>query len=146
MRGKFQLFILVGQAATLITTAECFVPLLTIKIAPTRGEHGTLIIIAVILATGIATWWVFRKLQADYTRREVRAVATTFAILAPVSLAIAMPLSLIPAGYAEILLGSRFFLIGAFVGIVLITTSLDFLLCLLTLWMTRHIIKLESTH
>jgi hypothetical protein len=146
MRGNFHLLIVVGKAAAMITTAECFVSLLATKIAPTRGEQGTLVIIALVIATWIATWWIFRELQADYTRREARALATTFAILAPLSLGIAMPLSLMPAGYAEILLGSRFFLIGAFVGIVVVSTTLDFLLCLLTLRMTRHIVKLESTH
>jgi len=146
MRGKLQLFLIVGKAA-LIVTAGCFVvPLLTPKSALTGIEQGALILTALVLTTGVATWWIFRKLQTDYTRREARAVATTFAILAPASLAIAFPLSLLPAGYAEILLGSRFLLLGAFVGIVAITTSLNFLLCLFTLWMTHHIIKLESTH
>jgi small-conductance mechanosensitive channel len=145
MRDKFRLFIVVGKAA-LITTAGCLVPLLTLKLALTRSEQGTLTLIAIILATGIATWWIFRKLQTGYTRREARAMATTFAILAPVSLAIAMLLSLIPGGYAEMLLGSHFAPVGAFAGIIAMTTILDSLLCLLTLWMTRRIIKLESAH
>ncbi len=145
MRDKFRLFIVVGKAV-LITTVGCPVPLLALKLALTRGEQGTLTLIAIILATGIATWRIFRKLQTDYTRREARAVATTFAILAPVSLAIAMPLSLIPGGYAEMLLGSPFAPVGAFAGIVATTPILDFLPCLLTLWMTRRIVKLESTH
>jgi len=56
-----------------------------------------------------------------------------------------MPLSLIPGGYAEVLLGSPFGPIGTFVGAAAIAAILNFLLCLLALWMTRHIIKLEST-
>lgn len=145
MRDKFWLFIVVGKA-TLMTTAGCFAPLLALKIALTHGEQGVLTIVAVVLATGIATWWIFRRLQTHYTGREARAVATTFAILAPVSLAVAIPLSLIPGGYAELLLGSPFGPVGAFAGIVLMTTVLAFLACLLTLWMTRRVVKLESTH
>lgn len=146
MRDKFRLFIVVGKAASLITTAGCLVTLLALKLALTRSEHGTLALTAVILTSGIATWWILRKLQTDYTRRETRAVATAFAILAPVSLAIAIPLSLISGGYAEMLLGSSFAPAVAFAGIVAMTTILDFLLCQLTLWMTRRIVKLESTH
>jgi len=56
-----------------------------------------------------------------------------------------MPLSLIPGGYAEVLLGSPFGPIGAFVGTAAIAAILNFLLCLLTLRMTGHITKLEST-
>jgi len=129
MRGNFQLFITVAKAAALISIAECFGPLLAIKMALTHVQQGALTLIAIILATGIATWWMFRRLQSDYTRPEARAVSTTFAILSPVSLAVAMPLSLMPAGYAEVLFGSRFFGVGAFAGIVIVTTSLDFLLC-----------------
>ena len=143
MRDKFWLFIVVGKAA-LITTAGCFVPLVGLKIALTRNEQGILWMIAVVLSIGIATWWIFRELQAGCTRREVRAAATTFAILTPVSLGIAIVLSQFPGGYAEMFLGSSFVLVGVVVGIIAMTTILNFLQCLLTLWMTSRIIKLES--
>ena len=145
MRDTFRLFIVVLKS-TLMISAGCLVPFLPFKVAPARSEQGTLALIAIILATGIATWWIFQRLQTDYTRREARAMATTFAILAPVSLAIAMPLALISGGYGEMFLGSTFAPAGAFAGIVAVTTILDFLLCLLTLWVTRRIVRLESTH
>lgn len=144
MRDKFWLFIVVGKAA-LITTAGCFVPLLGLKVPLTRNEQGMLWMIAVVLSIGIATWWIFRELQAGYTRREARAATTTFAILTPMSLGIAILLSPFPGGYAEMFLGSSFVLVGVVVGVIAITTLLNFLLCLFTLWMTRRIIKLEST-
>ena len=120
------------------------------KIAMTPGDHQilktTMVFLMVFLPIGIAAWWLFRKLlQGRYTRREARAVATAFGVFTPVSLAIATVLSQIPGGYAAFL-GRSFILIGAFAEVVVTTTILDFPVCLLTLSMTRRIVKLESTH
>lgn len=147
MRDKFWLFIVVGKAA-LMTTLGCFAPLLGLRIAVSPGEQqilkATMVFLLVFLPAGIAAWWIFRKLQARYTRREARTVATAFGVFTPVSLLIAIPLAQIPAGYAAFL-GRPFGLIGAFAGIVVMTTTLSFLVCLFTLSMTRRIVKLEST-
>lgn len=150
MRDKFWLFIVVGKAA-LMTTLGYFglvLGVLGLKIAVTPGEQqilkATIGFLMVFLPIGIAAWWIFRKLQARYTRREARAVATAFGVFTPVSLAVATVLSQIPAGYAAFL-GRPFGLIGAFAGIVVMTTTLSFLVCLFTLSMTRRIVKLEST-
>jgi len=152
MRYKFWFFIVVGKAA-LITAIGWLVLVLGVlvgfKIVMTPGEQqilkATVVLLLVFLPTGIATWWILRKLQARYTQREARAVATAFAVFTPVSLLIAIVLSQIPGGYAAFL-GPAFGLVGAFVGIVVMTTILNFLVCLFTLSMTRRIVKLESTH
>ncbi len=148
MRDKRWLFIVVGKAA-LMTTLGYFAPVLGIlgsKIVLTHGEEEILAVPMVFLPAGIAAWWMFRKLQAFCTRREARAVAIAFAVLAPVSFGIAFLLSEISGGYADLLLGSPFGLVGAFVGIVVMATIVNFFLCLFTLRFTRHIAKLESTH
>ena len=148
MRDKFWLFIVVGKAA-LMTTLVYFALALAVlgsKIVLTHGEEEILGATMAFLPTGIAAWWMFRKLQAHCTRREARAVAIAFAVLAPVSFGIAILLSQISGGYADLLLGSPFFLVGAFVGVVVIATIVNFVLCLLTLRITRQIVKLESTH
>jgi hypothetical protein len=98
------------------------------------------------LPAGIVARWMFRRLQAHCTKREARAVAIAFTVLAPVSFGIAILLSEISGGYAELLLGSPFALVGAFAGIVAIATIVNFVLCLFTLRFTRHIVRLESTH
>jgi hypothetical protein len=151
MRDRFWLFIVVGKAA-LITILGWFGLVLGVvgsKIAMTSGEQqilkATIVLLVVFVPAGIATWWIFRKLQARYTRREARAAATAFGVFTPVSLSIATVLSQIPGGYSASL-GRAFAVIGAFVGVVVMTTILDFLVCLFTLSMTRRIVKLESTH
>jgi len=153
MSDRFWLFIIVGKAA-LITVLLWFglvlVGLLGSKIEMTSGEpqilKATVLFLLVLLPTGIATWWSFRKLQSHYPPREARAAATALAVFTPVSLLIAILLAQIPGGYADLLLGSPFGLVGAFVGVVVVTTILNLLVCLFTLSMTRRIAKLESTH
>jgi hypothetical protein len=133
-------FAIVIGKASLLTLAGYFFSLVGLKFELAPREEGILIFTATALMIAIATWWIFRALQADYTRRVARAVAITFAILSPVSLGIA----LMSAGYAELLLGSPF--IGMLMGVAVIAVLLNFLLCLLTMRMTQHIIKMESTH
>jgi len=151
MRDKFWLFIVVGEAALMTTTGYIALVLgvLGFKIVTTLGEpqilKAAIGFLLVFLPTGFATWWIFRKLQARHTRREARAVATAFGAFTPVSLGIAMVLSEITGGYAAFL-GRPFGLVGAFVGVVVMTAILNFLVCLFTLSMTRRIVKLESTH
>ena len=147
MRDKLWLFIVVGKAA-LITTLVGFALVLGVlasKIVITHGEEEILGGTLMIFPAGIAAWWMFRKLQAHCTRREARAAATAVAVFTPVSLGIAMLLSQISGGTADQVLGSPFGLIGAFAGIVVITTLVNYALSLFTLWVTRHAVKLEST-
>jgi|SRR5271169_4910 len=157
MRDKFWLFIVVGKAALITTLGWLGLVLgglvsgvLRSKIVMTPGDQqmlkATIVLLLVFLPAGIAAWWTFRKLQAHYTRREARAVATAFGVFAPVSLLIGIVLCVVPRAYAELLLGSSFAPVGAFVGVVAMTTILNFMVCLFTLSMTRRIVKLESAH
>jgi hypothetical protein len=142
MRESLWLFIVVGKAALITTLA---LALGGLEIVATHGEEQNLAATMVFLPTAIAVWWMFRALQAYCTRREARAVATTFAMFSPVSLFTAMLVGEFSGGYADQLLGSPFGLVGAYVGIVAMTTFVSFVLCLLTLRVTRRIVKLEAT-
>jgi hypothetical protein len=148
---KFWLLIVIGKAALIATVGEFALVLsvLGFKIAVTPGEQqilkATVMFLLVFLPIGIAAWWIFQKLQARYTRREARAVATAFGVFTPVSLAVATVLSQLPGGYAASL-GRSFSVVGVFVGVVVMTTLLSFLVCLFTLRMTRLIVRLESTN
>lgn len=149
MRNRLWLLIVVGKAVFMAALGEYALALgiaALSRISVTHGEETILGVTMAYLPTGIAAWWMFRKLHSYCTRREARAVAIAFAVLAPVSFGIAFVLSELSGGYAELLLGSRFALAGAFVGTVLVATLVNFALCLFTLRITRQIVKLESTN
>jgi hypothetical protein len=144
MRDNFSLFIVVGKAV-LITTLGGFAPILGL-FGPKfvrRGVRG-MVAVSMVLFLWIAARWMFGTLRAHSTIRESRAVTTTFAAFAPVSFGMAMLFGDLSGGYAA-LLGSFWGLIGAFAGVVAIAALISFVLCLLTLRITRNIVRLEST-
>jgi uncharacterized membrane protein len=94
-------------------------------------------VLMAFLPVGIAAWWMFRKLQAQYTRGESRSVATAFAGFGPFVLLVSIVFSQFPGGYAS-LLGGPFALVGVFLGIVMITTLLSFMPCMLALRWVRY--------
>jgi len=136
MHDKLCLFKLVGKAS-LIVAMGCFALVLGAKVAVTPGEQQVLGAIIAFLPGGIAAWWMFRKLRAHYTRRQSRAAAITFAVFTPVALLIGVLVAQIPGGYAEVL-GRPFGLVGAFVGIVVTITLLNFVPTVLALWISRR--------
>lgn len=147
MRRTFWLLIVIGKAA-LITTVAVFALVLgglRSGLVATPSEKEILAGVLAFLPAGVTSLWMFQALQVRLTRREARAMATSFAVLAPVWLGIAMLLGEVSGGYAEIFLGSYFALAGAFVGVVLMATVVSFMLCLLTLRITRNIVRSEST-
>ena len=147
MRDKFWLLIVAGETSFMIALAVCGIVLLGMlgsKIALTRREEEIAGVTLMILATGTAAWWMFRKLQSQCTRREARALATAVAALTPVSLGGAILFAETSGGYADLVLGSPFGLVGAVVGVIVVTNLVNFALCLFTLWMTRQIVILES--
>jgi hypothetical protein len=91
----------------------------------------------VVLPIGAATWWVFRDLQPSFTRREAKVVAIVFALFSPVSLLIAVALAQFPGGYADLLLGPPFGMLGAFVGVIVLTAFVSFLPSAFALWLSR---------
>lgn len=137
MRDKFLLFSLVGRAA-LVMTLGCFALVLGHRFAVTRGEQMILGVTMAFLPTGIAAWWIFRNLRTRCTRAEAWAVASTFAVFAPVSLLIGTLLAQIPGAYAGYL-GRPFGLLGAFVGIVVVLTLGTFVPAQVALWVAGRI-------
>ncbi|MGH9709093.1 MAG: hypothetical protein ACRD37_00915 [Candidatus Acidiferrales bacterium] len=131
----------VGIVALILTT----IGHLPTPSAPTNGQM-TAAMLAVFVPTGLATWWVFRKLQAHFCRREARSVAIAFAVFAPVSLAAAFLLYAIPASIAGLLLSGSglVFLCALFGGIAVMTAFLTFLACVFALWITRRIERAEQ--
>jgi len=142
--ARLWLFIVVSRAS-LITSTGCLVPLLTFKISMTTRALQVLALGAMMIPTGIAAFWMFRKLQLRHTAREAKAVAIAFSIFAPIGLMIAIVFAEIPGGYAELFLGSRFALVGVFASIPVITAFASYVPCLFVLWMTRHIMKSTLT-
>ena len=142
MSDTFRLFVIVGKAALIVTTG-CFALVLASMmlgfkpdIKPIEGQ--ILGVVACFIPIAVATAWIYRKLRAVYPRREARALSTAFGLFTPISLVISLVLAEITGGYAEFLAGRRFFgLIGAFMGAVLITAFLSFLVCSLVLRVTR---------
>lgn len=139
-RDNFSLMIGIG-AASLMTVAGCFaIVLMGILLWPSMGprEEEVLGVAVAFLPTGIATWWLFRRVRVRYTKQEARLVAIIFAIITPVSLVIAFACAQIPAGYVAYL-GRPLGLFGAFVTSVLIATFLGVVLCVLALGIKRGI-------
>jgi hypothetical protein len=143
MRTTFRLFVIVGTAS-LITTATYFglilalLPLLQRPSLP-RGVQVVALAVVVLTPVGVAAWWISKKLRSDYTARTARAAAIAFGVFTPVSLGVAFPLSAILGAYSEGLAGYPFFgLVGAFVGVVLVTALLSFVPCLFTIWIARR--------
>jgi len=153
MSRTLRLFIVIGQAAFLFTGA-CF--LLTIVSflllvppsarsgplppVPTVGEAITLIVV-LVGPPALGFWWIFRKLRAEYPRRQALGVAVAFAVFAPVPLVIGLVLGPIVGGYTGIFLGTESRLVafsGAVMGIVVMIALMTFVPSLLALWITRH--------
>lgn len=98
------------------------------------------IIFGLISAIGplaVADWWLFRICQVYMSRQEARAVATAFAVCAPLALLIAVPIANIPASYAAYL-GRPFGLVGALIATWAIVALFCFLCCSFVLRFMRR--------
>jgi hypothetical protein len=148
VQNKILLLAIVSRAA-LLTTGLFFGLVVAVhKIATTAIAEEVLGVTAAFIASSIAAWWAFRKLQPHYTKREARHVAVAIAVFTPVFLAVAMPLSLF-GGYAAFLgrpfgLDSYLALAGTLAAAVVITAMLSFLACLLAL-IARHAGRLDQS-
>jgi hypothetical protein len=149
MRDAFRLSVIVGKAALIVTAGFCALMLgiFSSGFNPQLKSVGVgiLVAVAVFLTIGVATGWMFRKLRTVYPRREARAVSTAFGVFTPASLVVSVVLAQIPGGYAEMLAGPHFALIGVFVGLVGVTGFLSVLLCALVLRVTQLIISVEQS-
>jgi hypothetical protein len=109
-------------------------------------EEGVIGAMLALFPTGVAAAWLYRKLQTFYPRREARAVSIAFGAFTPVSLLVALVLSPITGGYAEILVGRPFFgFLGAIMGTITGTWFLSFVVCALVLRVTRLSITVERS-
>jgi len=91
----------------------------------------------IVVPVAAGTWWVFRKLRSDSQRADALAVAICFAVLSPLSLAVAMPVAVIPGSYAGYL-GRPFGLIGAFLSVAITVWLATLLPSAFVLWVLRR--------
>jgi hypothetical protein len=127
--------------ASLIVAAGFFAPAVIeaeILVRPGVSPHVPSSAWAILPSTGLAAWWLFRKLKLLYSRAEAYSGAITFGLFAPIAALVATPFAQIPRDYAS-LLGSSFGLAGAFAGVVAITIVLTFFLTALALWVAHPI-------
>ncbi|MGA2433967.1 MAG: hypothetical protein ABSG25_01640 [Bryobacteraceae bacterium] len=138
MSDKFRLLIVVTKA-TLLVESMCIPLVLVLGRPPNPLDVPSNVRIAgrltltFLLPIGLAAWWMFRKLQARYTRREARAVAIAYGVFTPVSLGIAVLPSTMLGGCAAQLLGNAFGAIGAVAGVIVLTALISFVPCVLAL-------------
>ena len=124
MRPALRLFLVMGQAAAMVTAT--YFALILIAVWPiaahaSPGIQTTAGAVGVFAPICFAGWWIFRRLQAFYARREARAAAITFGLFTPVPLGIGLLLGPIVGGYTGIFLGTGSRLVafsGALMGIV----------------------------
>lgn len=150
MKSAFRFLVSVGKAALVFAAGYFALMLLARKLlfAPNTPTDGQIVaaIGAVFLPAGLGAWWLFLLLRTHFSRREARAVAITFVLFAPVSLAIANLLYAIPGSIAAPLLSkSRYgFLVALLVGIAVITALLASVACGLAMWITRRTERAEQ--
>lgn len=143
MRTKIDLLVDVGLA-TLVTTIGVFLPplvALLLHIDETgRTESRTTEILGALTALAgvcVAAWWMFQRLQVRYSRPEARKISIAFALSAPISLGISLPLAQLPGGYADLWLGPHFALVGAVVGTFVMATLISFGFCEFALYISK---------
>jgi hypothetical protein len=127
--------------ASLIATTAYFVPILIVlafHLALTRHAEEMLGVAMAFIPGGLAAYLLFRKLRNRYRSRAALWTSVVFLIFAPVSLLVAIVLAPFPGGYADLLLGRPFGLVGAFLGIIVMITALTFGPSMFTLWLASR--------
>jgi hypothetical protein len=119
MDAQGRLLITVVAAAllfTLLSWASVFVYAVMVH---EISQHGTMAAVAIVLFPDVmATFWIFRRLQVNYSRGDARRAATAFAASAPLTLALGYMLGGLVGGYAEATLGGHFIIPAIVVFIV----------------------------
>jgi len=140
VRATYRLFAIIGAATAAAYFGLVFasVPLLQKPGLP-RLVRVPVQAVMVLTPIGVAAWWIFKKLQPNYSARTARKGAIAFAVFTPVSWGVAFPLSTLSGAALGDRAGSHFFgLVGAFVGVVTMTALLSLVPCAFTLWIERH--------
>jgi hypothetical protein len=135
MREKSFLLAHIGTASFIETVGLFTLVLMNVhfRLASTSVSEGLVGATSVCIPCAIAVWWLFRKLQSRYSKREVKAVATAFGVFSPISLAVSLLLAQIGGSY-----------VGSVIATFVIDTLLSFAVCLFVLRMTRHIEKTQT--
>ena len=152
MRNTSRLFLIIAKGSAIATVlyfvlALALAALLQRPSVP-RFVQGVGVAVTVLLPICLAAWWIFRRLQGEYTRREARAAAITFGVFTPVPLAISVLLGPIVGGYIGIFLGTESRLVafsGAVLGIVVMIALVTFVTSLVAVWVTRHVGAVHQT-
>jgi MFS family permease len=146
MRNTSRLFLVIAMGSV-IATVQYFgfalaLAALLQKASVPRIIQGAGVAVTVLVPICLAAFWIFRKLQAEYTRREARAAAITFGVFTPLPLAVSLLLGPIVGGYTGISLGTESRMVafsGAVLGIVVMIALVTFVTSLLAVWVTRRI-------
>jgi hypothetical protein len=153
MSRTLRLFMIIGQAAILLTGAYLVLTLASILVllppramslppprVPSVGEAIALIL-DLVAPPALGFWWMFRRLRAEYPRRQALDAAVGFALFAPVALIIGTVLGPLVGGYASVFLGTKSSLVAlcsAVAGMVVVVALTTSAVTLLALWLTRH--------
>jgi hypothetical protein len=144
MRTNQRFALALGEGALLLTSLAFVLGVAAVSMfgsarppaKPSIGQIAALVVVIVVpVASG--TWWVFRKLRNGWQRADALAVALSFAVLSPLSLAVAMPVAVIPGSYAGYL-GRPFGLIGAFLSVAITVWIVTLLPSAFVLWALRR--------
>lgn len=152
MRNTSRLFLVIAMRSLIATVlyfglALALAALFQRPSVP-RIVQGIGVAVTVLVPICLGALWIFRKLQAEYTRREARAAAITFGVFTPVPLAISLLLGPIVGGYTGIFLRTESRLVafsGAVMGIVVMIALVTFVTSLLAVWITRHVGAVHQT-
>jgi len=132
---------LVGEASLLAVTAYFVLALAGAenlqKSDVPRSLQAVAVLLTVLLPVCAAGWLLFRRLDRQYEKGNAKAIAITFCVFTPLSLSIAILLASITGGYLGFL-GRPFGLVGAFAGMVVITTLSSFMACMIAVWIIRR--------
>jgi hypothetical protein len=127
--------------ASLVATSGNFAPVLIVlalHLSLTRHGEEVLGVVMAFVPSGLAAYLLFHRLRNRYSSRPALWTSIVFVIFAPVSLLVAIVLAPFPGGYADLVLGSPFGLVGAFLGIIVMVTALTFGPSLFTLWLSSR--------
>jgi hypothetical protein len=146
--GARRLFVVVLQAVLIFAGAVGLLLLCTYRRigGPDATNVGTFVNLAVVivLPAGAAAWWLYHKLRCECSEREASGAAKTFLLFAPISWAVAMPLSQF-AGYAEVMIGTRFLIFAIAAAAVLLMLVQNFVMVALAMWVVRRTLAVERS-
>lgn len=143
MRNTYRLFVIFAFACVLTTTTYFSLAIVLGRLLIRSGVPsivqavGLLVIVFVPFMT--SSRWIAKKLLSNYSHRVARSTAIAYVVFTPLSLIVAVVLSPIIGAYAEGFGKQPFFgLLGAFLGIITLTSILSFSACMLAIWIVHR--------